>query len=92
MITDRSSQSLKSIGLLSLKILFLAHCRLGYEGMFFKRIGEGYQEGAATFYRTSKIQLMNCENTSYAQLANQVCFKIFWIYRLEIFALDNYNL
>ena len=60
--------------------------------MFFKRIGEGYPEGAATFYRTSKIQLMSCENASYAQLANQVCFKIFWIYRLKIFVPDYYHL
>ena len=73
MITECSSQSLKSIGLVPLKFLFLAHCRLGYEGMFFKRIGKGYPEGAATFYRTSKIQLMSCENASYDQLANQVC-------------------
>lgn len=65
-------------------------CRLGYEGLFHKRVGDNYPEGAATFYKSSQFKLNQQENSSYTQLAHDVSHRLykFCYYNLTAEALD----
>ena len=47
-------------------------CRLGYEGLFCRRVGDSFPEGAATFYKSSQFKLSQHEHISYTQLAHNV--------------------
>ena len=47
-------------------------CRLGYEGQFYKRQSEYFDEGEATFYRTSRFSFVKNNSYSLAELATEV--------------------
>lgn len=53
-------------------IVFFFCCRMGYEGLWKKRTNELYDEGEATFYKTSRFTVVESNTYSLADLANKV--------------------
>lgn len=51
---------------------FFPCCRMGYEGLWKKRTNELYDEGEATFYKTSRFTVVESNTYSLADLANKV--------------------
>lgn len=45
---------------------------MGYEGLWKKRTNELYDEGEATFYKTSRFTVVESNTYSLADLANKV--------------------
>lgn len=47
-------------------------CSLGYEGVHKQREAEYYNEGEATFFKTSRFEVMETEASSFSKLLQKV--------------------
>lgn len=61
---------------------------MGYEGLWKKRTNELYDEGEATFYKTSRFTVVESNTYSLSDLANKVKICILqWKYILPLFSI-----
>lgn len=64
---------------------------MGYEGLWKKRTNELYDEGEATFYKTSRFTVVESNTYSLSDLANKVkiCILLYiqWKYILPLFSI-----